>query len=414
MKAEIITVGTELLLGRIQNSNATYLAQKLAYLGIDSYYQTVVGDNIDRIKETLEIAHNRADLVIICGGLGPTRDDVTKEAVSQFLDIPLVMDSDSMDQIRQHFSDQHRTMLPENVKQAQHLQGGGILKNDNGLAIGDFYHEQDQNFVILPGPPSELQMMVDKYLIPALKKEFDLSSQITSSVLRFFGLPESELMGTIDDIVKNAVNPSIASYAKFHEIWIRLTDISDDPVKAEAELAAISAKIIDRLKPYFIGKGTKRDLPIQVVDKLRSQGLKVTAAESLTGGMFQSTIAGVSGASNVFDGGFVTYANSAKIELLGISEEIVAKYGVVSSQIAQLMAEKSMEKMHTDIGVSFTGVAGPDSLEGHPAGTVYVGLAMRGRDTITKLLNISALDDRETIREKSVIYVLQMLKNVLQ
>ncbi|WP_461240347.1 competence/damage-inducible protein A [Paucilactobacillus sp. N302-9] len=410
MQAEIITVGTELLLGRINNTNATFLAQQLANLGIEAYYQTVVGDSVDRIQKALTIAQKRSDLIILCGGLGPTRDDVTKEAVAKYLDLSLVVEESTWTAIQQRFAKLQRPLIDTNIKQAQRLPGSTTLANDNGLAIGEFYRDAAHQIVILPGPPSELELMTEKHLVPVLKREFHLENQLTSKVLRFYGLPESNLMSQIDDLVRHASNPSVASYAKYHEIWLRLTAFG----QSNSVLEQLANQIIERLKPYYIGSGTQLDLADQVVAQLKQQHLKITAAESLTGGLFQSTICSVSGASNVFDGGFVTYSNESKHDLIGVKNDTIDRFGVVSEETAIEMAEKAKETMHVQVGVSFTGVAGPDALEGQPAGTVWVAVAQDGHPTISKQLNLPATDERQTIRQKSVLSVLQMLRQQLE
>ncbi|WP_137597535.1 competence/damage-inducible protein A [Paucilactobacillus kaifaensis] len=415
MKSEVITVGTELLLGRIENTNARFIADQLTQLGIESYFQTVVGDNETRIITALKQAATRCNLIIICGGLGPTNDDKTLSAVAKYLGVELKVDQRQFSQIENYFTRQHRPMAPENIKQAQYLTGAQKLKNDVGLALGDFfYNNTDTAVAVLPGPPAEMKTMFLNHLIPVLRQVYPIKQQLTSRVLRFYGISESVLMHQLDDSVTKSDNPSIASYAKNHEILIRLTAPGDNEEQINCLLDETQRKILIRVGEFYYGNGTENSLAKEVVTNLRQRGLTITAAESLTGGLFQSSICGIAGASNIFNGGFVTYANDAKKDLLQIDPQIIDQYGVVSRQTAIAMAMGSRRIMNADIGISFTGVAGPDSLEGNLAGTVWIGLDVKGETTVAKLVQLPQSDSRQAIREKSVLTGLQMILSRLK
>lgn len=410
MKSEIITVGTELLLGRIDNTNARFIADQLTQLGIEAYFQTVVGDNEARIITALKQAATRCDLIIICGGLGPTVDDKTLAAVSKYLAVDLKVDQTQFGQIKNHFASLHRPMAPENVKQAQYLNGAKILANDAGLALGDFVSAVDGPAVaVLPGPPIEMETMFVNHLIPILKAAYPIKRQLISRVLRFYGVSESVLMHQLTDLVAKSNNPSIASYAKNHEILLRLTAMGSNETRINNLLDETQRQILAQAGNFYYGSGSQNSLAREVVIKLKQLGLTITAAESLTGGLFQSSICSIAGASNIFNGGFVTYANDAKKDLLHIEPQIIADNGVVSGQTAVAMATGARQIMRADIGISFTGVAGPDSLEGQPAGTVWLGLDIKGEPVQTKLIHFPQSDSRQTIREKSVLTGLKLI-----
>lgn len=371
MKAEIIAVGTEILMGEIVNTNATFLAQSLQQQGYDVYYQTVVGDNQQRLMEVLATASKRSECIVLCGGLGPTEDDLTKEAVSAFLNEPLVLDEENRQRVHRYFADLQQKEAANNDKQSLYLRNGEILANEAGLAIGCYYHNQTNEYVILPGPPGECRSVFQK-AIPLLKSSG--KRQLFSRVLRFYGMMESELGATIHDLIDQQTNPTIATYAKQNEVIIRITAKSADKAQAETLLAPLVADIKQRLQSFYYGEGEDNSLAKEVVKQFAAKGKTFTAAESLTCGLFQSMIGDVSGASQVFPGGFVTYSAAVK-EWLGVSPAIVQQYGTVSAECAIAMAKAARKQAQTDYAVSFTGVAGPDTLEGKPVGTIFVGLA---------------------------------------
>ena len=374
MKAEIIAVGTEILTGQIVNTNAQYLSEKLASIGVDVYYQTAVGDNAARLTDLIALASQRSDLVILCGGLGPTPDDLTKETLASYLERPLVFDDKAMSKLDAFFASRpERVRTPNNESQAQIIEGSQALQNTTGLAVGGLVEVDGVTYVVLPGPPSELKPMVDKELLPLLSK----GEVLFSRVLRFFGIGESQLVYEIEDLIENQTDPTIAPYAKTGEVTLRLSTKATSQEEADAKLDQVEKVILSRnqLAELHYGYGDDYSLVQLVVDELKKQGKTITAAESLTAGMFQAEIASIPGASQILKGGFVTYAIEAKSALLQIPLEELEYHGVVSAYTAEQMAAQARLLTQSDIGVSLTGVAGPDSLEGQPAGTVFIGIA---------------------------------------
>ena len=413
MNAEIISVGTEIVLGQIVNTNAPLLARQLATLGIAADRQLAIPDRHDLMVDAIRAAWRRSSLVFVCGGLGPTADDVTLAAVAEAVGTGLTVDQQHWQWIQETFAERHQAMMPENIQQAKYLTGGSPLKNAVGLALGSWYERDGHRLVVLPGPPREFKPMVVQEVMPRLTKVVRQHVQITSRTLNFFSRPESQLMNEIAAVTADLTGVTITSYVQPDAIQVRLT-VRDQPQDVASKLLdAAQDAIVKKEEPFFFGVGDDCRLANVVVDLLRKRNLRMTAAESLTGGMFQSTICSVPGASNVFDGGFVTYAAAAKEQLLGIDPQLIEKHGVVSAETAAQMAEKSRGKLGVDVGLGFTGVAGPDSLEGQPAGTVWIGLAIAGRPTQTRLCRFGAYRGRQAIRQRSVQTGLQMLYRAL-
>lgn len=412
MQAEIIAVGTEILLGQIVDTNSAFIAQELAQAGIEVYYHSLVGDNADRLTAVVNQARSRSDLVIISGGLGPTKDDLTKQTVAHLLGVKLVENAPAMAKIRQHFSTAERPMTPNNRLQALYPEGSQPLKNRTGMAVGAFYQDPHAaDIMLLPGPPSEAEPMFAEQGVPLLKATYHRSEFLESRVLRFFGIGEGKLVTELADLIDQQTNPTIAPYAKVNEVTLRLTAQAHERATAVKLLDKMTATIQDRVGDYLYGFGDDNTLAAVVVNELIDRHLTITGAESLTAGEFQSTLGDVPGVSAIFPGGFVTYANSAKHDLLGIPQAIIDRDGVVSAATAQQMAERSRAILDTDFSLSFTGVAGPDSLEGHPAGTVWLGLAQRGHEPRARLVHLTGT--RAAIRERSVMTGLDWLRRVL-
>lgn len=382
MHAEVISVGTEILLGQITDTNSTFISQRLAELGIDVYFKTVVGDNEKRLLQALEIASGRSDMVILSGGLGPTKDDLTKQTVAKFLNCGLLTDKDALEYIEEYYRQNNRKMTDNNLLQAKYLEGSISLPNESGMAVGSYYQNQNgPDFILLPGPPSEMRPMFDKQVMHRLKENYAREHLLFSRVLRFYGIGESQLVTELDDLINGQTNPTIAPYAKVGEVTLRLTAQADSKESAKEILDETEQVISKRVGQYLYGYGDDNSLPKVVVEKLKQRGLTVSASESLTGGSFQKAVTDIAGSSQIFPGGFVTYSASAKENLLDIPKEIIIENGVVSEATAKWMAERTRIKMDTDFGVSFTGVAGPDTLEGNPAGTVWIGISQRDRQT---------------------------------
>ncbi|MBC2315854.1 competence/damage-inducible protein A [Listeria booriae] len=380
--AEIIAVGTELLLGQIVNSNAAFLSKELAECGVYVYYHTVVGDNPERLQKIIEIAESRSDILIFTGGLGPTEDDITKQILAKYLSKEIVYDDTHLQKIEAYFAARNDIMSENNKRQAEIIEGSTVLMNDFGFAAGMVFQQKTHTYVLLPGPPSEMQPMFVQYAKPVLLRQNDAENLILESkVLRFFGIGESKLADDLKDLIATQTNPTIATYAGENEVTIRMTASATSREEALRLIAETEEEIIKRDGAYIYGTGevTLVDLVIQ---QLMDANMTISAAESLTAGLFKAELAGTTGVSKIFKGGVVTYSNEMKQTLLNVSSETIENEGVVSQACAIEMAENVRNICQTDIGISFTGVAGPESLEGHPVGTVWIGLSIVGKPTL--------------------------------
>ncbi|MBA1351936.1 competence/damage-inducible protein A [Streptococcus oralis subsp. oralis] len=415
MKAEIIAVGTEILTGQIVNTNAQFLSEKLAEIGVDVYFQTAVGDNEARLLSLLEIASQRSNLVILTGGLGPTEDDLTKQTLAKFLGKALVFDpqaQEKLDIFFAHRPDYART--PNNERQAQIVEGATPLPNETGLAVGGVSEVDGVTYVVLPGPPSELKPMVLNQLLPKLMT----GTKLYSRVLRFFGIGESQLVTILADLIDHQTDPTLAPYAKTGEVTLRLSTKAVSQEKADQALDILENQILSRqtfegisLRDICYGYGEETSLASVVVEELKKRQKSITAAESLTAGLFQATLADFSGVSAIFNGGFVTYSLEEKSKMLDISEQELKEHEVVSEFTARKMAEQARLKTQSDYGVSLTGVAGPDSLEGHPAGTVFIGLAHAKGTEVIKA-NIAGRS-RADVRQIAVMHAFNLVRKAL-
>lgn len=411
MNAEIIAVGSELLLGQIVNTNARFLSRQLAELGINVFYHTVVGDNPDRLKLAVKAAQDRAEFIIFTGGLGPTKDDLTKDTIAALLGKNLVLDQEAMQSIEQYFKKTNRVMTENNRRQAMVIEGSYILKNDNGMAPGMFLSVENRKYMLLPGPPSEMEPMFLKYGQEAIAGMFGRQSKIESRVLRFFGIGEAALEAKIEDLIDTQSNPTIAPLASDSEVTLRLTARDESSSTAEALIDKVEAEIKERVGEYLYGYG-ETSLVAELSNILKENNLTVAAAESLTGGMFQQELTSVPGASSIFKGGFVCYSNEAKIGLLNVRPETIHEYGAVSRECAEELAVNAAALTNSDAGISFTGVAGPDELEGHPAGTVFIGIHIKGEQIHTEKLQLGG--SRAAVRTRAVKYGCFLLLNRLK
>ena len=415
MKAEIIAVGTEILTGQILNTNAQFLSEKLAEIGVDVYIQTAVGDNEARLLSVLEIARERSELVILTGGLGPTEDDLTKQTVAKFLGKNLVFDAQAQAKLDDFFAqrpDYART--PNNERQAQIIQGATSLANETGLAVGGMIEVEGVTYVVLPGPPSELKPMVLNELLPRLIT----GAKLYSRVLRFFGIGESQLVTILADLIEQQTDPTLAPYAKTGEVTLRLSTKAKSKEEADLALNTLEEQILSRdtfegtsLRDLCYGYGEETSLASLVVEELKKRQLSITAAESLTAGLFQASLADFSGVSAIFKGGFVTYSLEEKAKMLDIPQTELEIHGVVSTYTAEKMAEQAREKTASDIGISLTGVAGPESLEGHPAGTVFIGLSQESGTEVIRV-NIGGRS-RTDVRKIAVMHAFNLVLKAL-
>lgn len=416
MKAEIITVGTELLMGTVLDTNSSYIARKLESLGIGTYFKQTVGDNPQRIQASLKTALDRSQLIIIAGGLGPTRDDITKEAVAAALGIDLMLDQAHLKEIETYFQERGRSMTTLDQKQAQILAHSKIFNNDNGLALGCAnkfpYLDRFSYIIILPGPPRELELMVDRYLLTYLKDEFNQQPVIQSKYIEIKPMGEAYLADKLDELIQNQTNPTIAIYAKPNKLQLRLTATADSQQTAEKLLADLSDEIETRLGADQLLKEDET-LEEMIIHKMTEEGTTLGLAESLTGGLVSSSLTTVPGAGEVLVGGFVTYQTSSKYKYLGIDLDFIDHYSVVSAEVAQAMAVNCQKKSQSDYGLSLTGVAGPDSLDGHPVGQVFIGLAQPDQQVLIKELNLGR-QSRDKIRLLAKEEALKLLASVFK
>ncbi|MGI8775537.1 MAG: competence/damage-inducible protein A [Actinomycetota bacterium] len=392
MKAEVISVGTELLLGQIANTNAQEISQSLAAAGIDIHHHVVVGDNLERIVDVLRSASARSEVVIVTGGLGPTPDDITREAVSKLTRRPLVRDDDLARQIRAVFDRLGRDMPEENLRQAD-VPEGALPIPPEGTAPG-FGVEHDGSLLFaLPGVPWEMRAMLDKSVIPELRRRAGDAAIVSREIL-VMGLGESHTHELIADIVGAQTNPTIAYLAGGGRVRVRLTAKASDDAAAIALIRPVEEEIRGRLGDAAV-KGEGSELAGLVGELLRERGMTVAACESLTGGELAAQISAAGGSSDFFRGGFVTYATATKSDVAGVDDAILKGPGSVSEDAAAAMAEAAAGAFGADLGLSTTGVAGPAEQEGKPVGTVYVGATLAGRTEVRK---IRGYGDRANIR----------------
>ena len=377
MKAEIITIGTELLLGQIVDTNSAWLAEKLAELGIDVYYKASVGDNKQRVIETLHNSLERSGLVITTGGLGPTQDDITREAVAEALGRDLVKSEAVLEQVKCYFHQSGREMSENNVTQAYFPEGAKIIENKKGTAPAFLVAEDDKIVISLPGVPGEMKYLMEKKVIPYLQEESFIGQQVIHSrVIKTCGIGESDLEMKIEDIVDQQTDPTIALLADSWEVKIRLTAKAETEAEAQELIEQEEEKLQERISDYIYGYNDDT-LEQVVAEKLWEQELTLAVAESCTGGLIGDCLTSVPGSSAYFDRGIVSYSNQAKRELLGVKEATLEEFGAVSQQTAREMAAGVKNKSGVDIGLATTGIAGPGGgTEEKPVGLVYLAIAI--------------------------------------
>jgi nicotinamide-nucleotide amidase len=408
MKAEILAVGTEILLGDIVNTNSHYISKRLADLGISVYYQTVVGDNEERLYDAYKLAFERADIVIATGGLGPTKDDLTKEIGAKYFDKELVLHEESLDYIKNFFDRLNRPMSEGNRKQAIFPKGSIILANPNGTAPGCIIEENNKILIMMPGPPKEMAPMFEDSVVPYLQKFSD--GVLVSKVLRVLGLGESAMAERVNDIIDNNTNPTVAPYAKDNEAILRITAKGKTKEEAEKLILPIEQEIRNRIGDDIYAEG-ETTIDAVVGEILVNRNLTIATAESCTGGLLAGTLINYPGISSVFLEGAITYSNEAKMKRLGVKEETLERYGAVSEETAREMAIGIASAASTDIGISVTGVAGPDGgTEEKPVGLVYIGLYIKGEAKVKKL---RMFGDRQKIRNRTVVSALDWLRREL-
>lgn len=380
MKSEIISVGSELLLGNTVNTNASFLSRKLAELGIDVFYHTVVGDNVYRLKTITKIALDRSDLIIYTGGLGPTEDDLTKEVVSETLGVDLELDNVHLAKIKKYFEKRNMKMTDNNIKQAYIIKDSKVLNNDIGTAPGVFFNWKDKKIILLPGPPTEMKTMFNNYTAPLLKQD----SIIKSKTIRTMGIGESSLEELIKDLVIEQSNPTIATYAKQGQVEIQVTGKGKNEKEIDLIIDPLVKEIDKRLGEYIYSYNNE-SIEEVFFKQLKKNHMTVAFCESCTGGLVSSRFTAIPGASQVFERGIVTYSNNSKIEELNVKESTLKTYGAVSEETAKEMAIGLLNKSNVDMALSITGIAGPTGgTKDKPVGLVYIGLASKDKSYVIK------------------------------
>lgn len=401
MKAEIVAIGTELLLGQIVNTNAQFLSRECAALGIDMYVQTVVGDNEQRLLDTLKLAASRADVVICTGGLGPTQDDLTKDVLAALVGCQLVLHEPSMKAITDLFESRGIYMVESNRRQALMLEGSDPLHNETGLAVGVATTYKGTHFILLPGPPKEMKPMFTNYAVPWLRALMTDEIPLYSKMLKFAGIGESNLEHQLLDLIQTQTDPTIAPYAKESEVTIRLTTRALTTFEGERNLQATEEEIRNRLGDHLYAD---QDVPIEkvVLQLLGEKHQTLAVAESCTGGLLSDLITAVPGSSQSFLGGVICYSNALKHKFLGVPMDVLegeGSPGAVSSETATILAEQLLVTTGSDIGVSITGVAGPSPSEGKPVGLVFLGFAQK--NMATKVMTLQLSGNRESIKHRA-------------
>ena len=409
MIVELISVGTELLLGNIVNTNAAYLSEKCAQLGLSCYFQTVVGDNEERLTYALKSAMDRSDIVILSGGLGPTEDDLTKEVAAKVCGKTLYMHEPSKAALQEFFAHRGIEMPENNWKQAYMPEDSIVLENPNGTAPGVIIEAENAKVILLPGPPNELYPMFETSVAPYLAGLTD--TVICSRTVKICGIGESKAEEMVKDLIDAQTNPTIATYAKTGEVHIRVTASACD----EKEALKLIKPVVKELKSRF-GKNvytTEEDVTLEkaVADLLMANDLTVTCAESCTGGLLSARLINVPGISECYKAGLVTYSNKAKKRLLGVKKSTIEKHSAVSKKTAEEMANGAALLAKADVALAVTGLAGPDGgSEEKPVGLVYIACAVKN-DVIVKEYHFKG--NRNKIRESAVAAALALLRDCI-
>jgi len=410
MVVELISVGTEILLGNIVNTNAAFLAERVAMLGLSLYYQVTVGDNEERLSEAITTALSRSDIVLLSGGLGPTKDDLTKEAAAKVMNRNLVEDPHSKSMIEHYFKEiQAKKITDNNWKQAMIPEGAIVLDNPNGTAPGIIIEENDKAVILLPGPPNELIPLFNEQVAPYLKKlEPDV---IYSEMVKLCGVGESAIETAISDMIDSQSNPTIAPYAKTGEVHLRITAKAGDEKEAKKRIAPVVAELSKRFQKHIYTIEDSISFEDHIVCILKKNNYTIATAESCTGGMLSARLVNVSGISEVFKQGFITYSNEAKIQQLNVQKSTLEQAGAVSRETAYEMALGAAGVTGCSTTLSITGIAGPEggTFE-KPVGLVYIGCCIKGKVTVKEF---HFHGNREKIREYAVISALVLLRDCI-
>lgn len=411
MRAEIISVGTELLLGQIVDTNAAYLARALSELGVSVYRRITVGDNMNRLLAVLHQALAESDVILTIGGLGPTMDDITRDGLAAAFGDTLVREEAIAERLTEFFRSRGMPVLESNLRQALVPTQGCAIENPNGTAPGLLFEKGGKAGIALPGPPNEFIPMVDNHVVPYLRQKTGNIGTIRSLVMRVAGVGESVVEDRVKDLMLDA-NPTVAPYAKVGEVHLRVTAKADTAEEADRLIAERAILVRQRLGEAIYGEN---DDPIEkaVVDALKARGQTVSTAESCTGGLVAQRITDVAGSSAVFLGGVVAYSNEAKTDLVAVPAETIAAVGAVSPEVAQALAEGARNRFGATYGIGVTGVAGPDGGTAEkPVGLVYIAVAYPGGCEVDKA---NFIGSRQIVRHRASQTALNMLRlRVLQ
>ena len=410
INGEIIAVGTELLLGQIANTNAQWISSELADCGVNVFYHSVVGDNLARVTAAFSLAAERSDLIIVTGGLGPTEDDLTREAFQSLSGLDMEIHTPSMDYITTFFQSRGMDMTENNRRQARVFTGAEVIPNEVGMAPGMVVTYQGKTWIFLPGVPREMKQMMKQFVIPQIQTWIGGTVLIKSTVLRFAGIGEAKLEDVLKDLIDAQTNPTIAPLAQETGLIIRLTAKAESLQQAEQLLHDTKEKILERVGAYFYGSD-EETLEHRVAGPLKAKNQTIAAAESLTGGMFTEQLISIPGAAMICKGGIISYAEDIKRDVLGVARETIESEGTISAACATEMASRVRELLQADIGIGFTGVAGPDTSEGQPVGTVYICVTNGTRHHVEKLL---LQGGRNTIRKRAMIKGFEILMRYLE
>ncbi|MBD1373182.1 competence/damage-inducible protein A [Hazenella sp. IB182357] len=409
MKAEIITVGSELLQGQTIDTHSMFLSQELLNLGVTVNFHSSVRDDQEQLLALLDLASKRSDFIFLCGGLGPTLDDLTKETLATYLNVTLVQDEETTKRLESIFEGASNLLTQNNYKQTFVFPDGVIFQNQNGTAPGLAVTKHRQTYICLPGPPAELRPMFETSVKPFLLELMPDVHAIVSHPLSFFGIGESMLEDRIQDVVKKSTNPIVAPYAKEYGVTLRLTAKGKTVSEAQRLVAPIRKLILERVGEYCYSE--RDELLEEVVStKLRQLNKSLAVVESCTGGLLAHLITSVPGSSQSFKGGSISYTNESKAML--IDEGIVERYGAISMQTAEALAEQTQRKFQTHFALSTTGVAGPNESENKPVGLIYIGLAEKGKPT--RVYQIKLKGSRRRIQLLTAKYALFILQQRLK
>lgn len=409
MTVELVCVGTELLLGNIVNTNAAFIAEKCAMLGLSMYYQSVVGDNPERLKELLEMAKKRSDIIILCGGLGPTQDDLTKETAAKVMGKSLVEDARARQEIELFLTKRGRKITENNWKQALVPEESTVLYNPNGTAPGIIMEDGNTQMILLPGPPNELIPMFEEQVYPYLNQ---LQPEIIcSKMIKLCGIGESAAETEILDLIEQQENPTVAPYAKTGEVHLRLTARAESKEKAFAMIEPLEQELYKRFGSKIYTAEENVTLEMAIAQLLAKHHLTVTTAESCTGGLLAGRLINVPGISENLKEGYITYSNEAKEKLLGVSHATLEQHGAVSEETVLEMASGGAKAANADICVSISGIAGPDGgTKEKPVGLVYMCCYCKGKTYVERNLYTG---NRSKVREYAVASALTLLRNAI-